>query len=68
MDFTFIMNEIILLLLLAAKRFRDSPVLSPMRSRNDERNIAAFLSTRLIHQSPKVHTPKPLKCDISSDF
>ena len=53
MVFTFIMNEIIWLLLLAAKRFRDSPVLSPVRSRNDERNIAAFLSTHLIHQSPR---------------
>lgn len=53
MRFTFIMNEIIWLLLLAAKRFRDSPALIPTRSWNDERNIAAFHGTRLIHQSPR---------------
>lgn len=52
-DFTFIMNEDFIVVVLAAKKFSDSPVFSLMRSRNDERNIAAFLSTHLIHQSPR---------------
>lgn len=53
-DFTFIMNEdFTVVVVLAAKKFSDSPVFSLMRSRNDERNIAAFLSTHLIHQSPR---------------